>query len=112
MKQKYIAWEVAREFMVTAFIKIGIPKEDAEVCAEILLESDRRGINSHGVNRFKPIYIDRINAGILKPVTKIDVIRETATTAVLDGNDGMGMVISKKAMQMAIDKAKEFGKRV
>lgn len=107
--QKYISWEVARDFMVAAFIKIGVPAADATVCAEVLLESDRRGINSHGVNRFKPIYIDRINAGILKPLTKIEVIRETPTTAVLDGNDGMGMVISKKAMEMAIAKAKEFG---
>lgn len=109
MKKKYIAWDTAKNFMETAFVKIGLSAVDAATCAEVLLESDRRGINSHGVNRFKPIYIDRINAGILNPVTKIDIIRETATTAVLDGNDGMGMVISKIAMQMAIDKAKEFG---
>ena len=65
MTKKYIAWETAKTFMETAFEKIGLPKEDAVICSEILLESDRRGINSHGVNRFKPIYIDRINAGIL-----------------------------------------------
>ncbi len=109
MKQQHMSWKYAKEFMETAFIKIGLPKTDAETCTEILMESDRRGIDSHGVNRFKPIYIDRINAGILKPTTKIDVIRETKTTAVLDGNDGMGMVVSKKAMEMAIEKAKEYG---
>jgi LDH2 family malate/lactate/ureidoglycolate dehydrogenase len=95
--------------MVDAFVKIGVPVEDAKVCADVLMESDRRGIESHGVNRFKPIYIDRINAGIQNPVTKIDVLRETATTAVLDANDGMGMVVSKKAMEMAIEKAKKYG---
>ncbi|PAT01938.1 lactate dehydrogenase [Candidatus Izimaplasma bacterium ZiA1] len=104
-----VSWNEIEEFMVKVFMKVGLPEEDAYTCADILMESDRRGIESHGVNRFKPIYIDRINQGILNPVTKIDVIRETKTTAVIDGNNGMGMVISKKAMQMAIDKAKEYG---
>ncbi len=108
-ERKWVSWEFIEDFMVDAFVEIGVPKEDAKICADVLMESDRRGIESHGCNRFKPIYIDRINAGIQKPVTKIDVLRETATTAVLDANDGMGMVVSKKAMQMAIDKAKEYG---
>ncbi len=108
-KRVWVSWEFIEDFMVSAFSEIGIPIEDAKVCADVLMESDRRGIESHGCNRFKPIYIDRINAGIQKPITKIDVLRETATTAVLDANDGMGMVVSKKAMQMAIDKAKEYG---
>jgi len=108
-EKTWVSWEFIEEFMVDAFIKIGVPKQEALICADVLMESDRRGIESHGVNRFKPIYIDRINAGIQKPVTKIDILRETATTAVLDANDGMGMVVSEKAMQMAIDKAKEFG---
>jgi len=82
---------------------------DAYICADVLMESDRRGIESHGVNRFKPIYIDRIQAKIQKPVTKIDMLKETPTTAVLDANDGMGMVVSKKAMNLAIEKAKKFG---
>ncbi len=108
-ERKWVSWEFVEDFMVSAFQKIGVPLEDAKVCADVLMESDRRGIESHGCNRFKPIYIDRINAKIQKPVTKIDILRETATTAVLDANDGMGMVVSKKAMQMAIDKAKEYG---
>ncbi len=108
-ERQYVSFEVLEDFMVSAFTKIGLPLEDAKVCADILLESDKRGIESHGVNRFKPIYIDRINDGILNPITKIDVIKETPTTAVLDANDGMGMVVSKKAMQMAIDKAKKYG---
>ena len=74
-----------------------------------VLESDRRGIESHGCNRFKPIYIDRIKSGILNPVTKIDILKETPTTAVLDANDGMGMVASKKAMDMCIEKAHKYG---
>jgi LDH2 family malate/lactate/ureidoglycolate dehydrogenase len=105
----WVPFEKVQEIMVKAFMKLGVPEEDAYTCADVLIESDKRGIESHGVNRFKPIYVDRIMAGIQKPVTKIDLIKETKTTAVLDGNDGMGMVVSKVAMQMAIDKAKEYG---
>lgn len=105
----WVSWEFIEDFMVSAFKEIGVPEEDAKICADVLMESDRRGIESHGCNRFKAIYIDRINTGIQKPVTKIDVLRETATTAVLDANDGMGMVASHKAMSMAIEKAKKYG---
>ena len=87
----------------------GIPRKDAEICADILLESDKRGIESHGVNRFKPIYLDRIKAGIQKPVTEFEVIKDFAATAVVDGHDGMGQVVGYKAMTMAIEKAKKYG---
>lgn len=105
----YVSWELMNSFLIDAFVGYGVPREDAEICADVLLESDRRGIESHGCNRFKPIYIDRIVDGIQKPVTKIDVLKETETTAVLDANDGMGMVVSYRAMEMAIKKAKKYG---
>ena len=105
----FISWQLADDFMTAVFEKMGVPTEDAILCADVLLESDRRGIESHGCNRFKPIYIDRIKSGILNPVTKIDILKETPTTAVLDANDGMGMVASKKAMDMCIEKAHKYG---
>ena len=105
----FISWQLADDFMTAVFEKMGVPTEDARLCADVLLESDRRGIESHGCNRFKPLYIDRIKAGILNPVTKVDIIKETPTTAVLDANDGMGMVASKKAMDMCIEKAHKYG---
>ena len=105
----FISWQLADDFMTAVFEKMGVPTEDARLCADALLESDRRGIESHGCNRFKPIYIDRIKSGILNPVTKIDILKETPTTAVLDANDGMGMVASKKAMDMCIEKAHKYG---
>lgn len=104
-----VPWELMNKFLIDAFKGYGVPEADAAICADVLLESDRRGIESHGCNRFKPIYIDRIVAGIQNPVTKIDVLKETPTTAVLDANDGMGMVASYKAMEMALDKAKKYG---
>ena len=105
----FISWQLAVDFMSAVFEKMGVPTEDARLCADVLLESDRRGIESHGCNRFKPIYIDRIKSGILNPVTKIDILKETPTTAVLDANDGMGMVASKKSMDLCIEKAHKYG---
>ncbi|MDF2655027.1 MAG: mdh [Bacillota bacterium] len=105
----YMSWDLIGDFIASAFEKIGVPRDEAEICADVLMESDRRGIESHGCNRFKPIYIDRINAGIQKPVTEFEILRETPTTAVVDGHDGMGMVVGYKAMTMAIEKAKKYG---
>jgi LDH2 family malate/lactate/ureidoglycolate dehydrogenase len=105
----YVSWDLVGSFMVDAFKAAGIPEDDAKICADVLMESDRRGIESHGTNRFKPIYIDRINAGILNPVTDYEVLKETPTTLVADAHDGMGMVASHKAMTSVIEKAKECG---
>lgn len=107
--RNYVSWKVVGDFMTAALEKLGVPHEDALICADVLMESDRRGIESHGCNRFKPIYIDRIMDGIQKPVTEFEILKETPTTAVVDGHDGMGMVIGHRSMQMAIDKAKKYG---
>ncbi|MBP3480390.1 MAG: Ldh family oxidoreductase [Clostridia bacterium] len=108
-KNNVVDWKTVTNFVIDAFVGYGIPREDAEICADVLLESDKRGIESHGVNRFKPIYLDRIKDGIQNPVTNFEVVKETPTTAVVDGHDGMGQVIGYKSMRMAIDKAKEYG---
>ena len=105
----YVSWEMIGSFMVDAFKAVGVPEEDAKICADVLMESDRRGIESHGCNRFKPIYIDRINDGILNPVTEYEILKETPTTLVVDAHDGMGMVASYKAMKTIIEKAKTYG---
>lgn len=106
---RYVDWKTITGFVTDAFIGYGVPAGDAAVCADVLLESDKRGIESHGVNRFKPIYLDRIKAGIQKPVTQVEIVRETPTTAVVDGHDGMGQVIGRRCMELAIQKAKKYG---
>ena len=108
-KTQVVDWKTITNFVIDAFVGYGIPKKDAEICADVLLESDKRGIESHGVNRFKPVYLDRIKAGIQNAVTEIEILKETPTTAVIDGHHGMGQVIGHKAMSMAIAKAKEYG---
>ena len=100
--------ETLKNFMVEVFKRSGVPEEDAEICSEVLIASDLRGIESHGIGRLK-MYYDRIKAGIQEPVTRIEVIKDKAATAVWDGNNGMGQVISFRAMETAIEKAKQFG---
>ena len=108
-KSNIVDWTTITNFVIDSFVGYGIPRADAEICADVLLESDKRGIESHGCNRFKPVYLDRIKAGIQNPITNFEIIKETETTAVVDGNNGMGQVIGYKAMNMAIEKAKKYG---
>lgn len=104
-----VDFNTMEHFARDVFKALGVPPGDAETCAEVIIEADRRGIYSHGVNRLKKIYYDRIKAGLLSPVTRVEVLRETQTTAVLDGHNGMGMVIAKRSMETAIEKASRFG---
>ncbi len=105
----WIGFDTMERFMVDVFMGVGVPEEDAKVCADVLITSDKRGIDSHGIGRLKPIYYDRIKEGIQNPITRFEIVREGLTTAVIDGHDGMGHVIAKRAMSMAIEKAKNFG---
>ena len=105
----YVPWKLMNDFMIDVFKAYGVPEEDAKICADVLLESDRRGIESHGCNRFKPIYIDRIVKGTLLPKTQLEIVKETPTTIVMDAHDGMGMVAAHAMMEKLIRKAKECG---
>lgn len=99
---------VMHSFIKDVFLALGVPQDDAKTCADVLIASDLRGIESHGIGRLK-YYYDRIITGRHRVVTHVEVIRGGLTTAVLDGHHGMGMVIAKKAMQMALDKARTYG---
>ena len=105
----WVKIETLERFIVDVFENVGVPEGDAKTCAEVLIAADIQGIDSHGVSRLKPIYIDRIRAGQQSPITEFEVVKEGPTTAVIDGHRGMGMVIAKKAMDLAIEKAKKLG---
>jgi LDH2 family malate/lactate/ureidoglycolate dehydrogenase len=109
MAQKFISFTVIENFINKIMVKAGIPEVDAKVIGDVLLQADKFGIDSHGVNRLKNIYLDRIKDGILNPVTNIEIVRESPTTAVVDGHNGMGHVIAYKSMKLAIEKAGKFG---
>jgi len=102
-------FDEVEQFMRDGFKAIGVPAEEAAVCANVLIAADKRGVDSHGVGRFKPIYLDRIWAGTQLPKTNFEVVKDTPTTAVVDGHNGMGHYIAKRCMEMAIEKADKFG---
>jgi L-2-hydroxycarboxylate dehydrogenase (NAD+) len=107
-KITHIPVDAIRAFMVDVFTGLGTPPEEACICADVLIASDLRGIESHGVGRIK-YYYDRIRAGVQRTRTEIEVVKETETTALLDGHHGMGQVIAYRAMRLAIDKARRYG---
>jgi len=96
-------------FMKDVFVALDVPPGDAAICAEVLSFADRRGIRSHGINRMKPFYYDRIRAGLQVPDAEMEIVREGPGTAVVDGHFGMGHAIARRSMQLAIDKAREVG---
>lgn len=105
----WIPWGLARAFIHDSFVKLGVPDKDSDICTDVILESDRRGIESHGCNRFKPLYIDRIENGLQTPVTRLEILKETPTTIVADAHQGLGMVASYRIMERLIEKAKIIG---
>ena len=104
----YINADTLQNFMKDVFIGLGVPKEDAEIISDVLITSDLRGMDTHGIQRLK-MYYDRVKAGIYEVNTKIDIINDGPTTALWDGNCGMGHVIAYKAMKTAIKKARKYG---
>lgn len=97
-----------QNFINLSFQKLGVPENEAGICADILITSDLRGIQSHGIGRLK-MYIERIQRGLIEVKNESKIIKESPTTAVIDGNHGIGMVIGHQAMNLAISKAKVYG---
>jgi LDH2 family malate/lactate/ureidoglycolate dehydrogenase len=92
------------DWCAVAFRAAGMPETDARLTAESLVEADLRGVESHGVMRV-PIYIERLTRGVIEPVPAIRTVRQTRSTAVVDGGNGMGQVVGVFAMSVAIEKA-------
>ncbi|MGA1868581.1 MAG: Ldh family oxidoreductase [bacterium] len=104
----FLPVHTVKSFMKDVFIGLGVPDDDADICTDVLITSDLRGIDSHGIGRLK-MYYDRIREGVQQPVTTIKIVKETETTCVMDGHNGMGHVIGYRAMEAAITKAKKYG---
>jgi L-2-hydroxycarboxylate dehydrogenase (NAD+) len=104
----YVPVGALTRFMIDALVKMGVPRDDARIVAEILLAADLCGVRSHGIAHLK-MYHKRIKVRLQLPVTRWTIVRETPTTAVIDGGSGMGMVVGFNAMRIAIEKAREHG---
>ena len=94
------------DFCAGIFNRVGVTADEAAIIAECLVEADLRGVHSHGVVRFD-VYVKRLQAGAFNPKPNIGLVRETRTTAVMDGDNGMGQLVCRRAMELAIDKAAE-----
>ena len=95
-------------FTSAAFQRVGVPRPDADLVADTLVEADLRGVHSHGVMRL-PIYVRRVQAGIVPAEATVTVTREGPAFAQVDGHDGLGQVVSVRAMDIAIAKARAAG---
>lgn len=100
--------EALRKFTESVFIKIGCPAEDAKLAADVLIASDLRGIDSHGVARLSG-YIRLWEKKRINATPNITIVHETATTATVDGDSGLGLVVAPFAMKLAIEKAEKYG---
>ena len=100
--------ELLDKFCMEAFKKFGFTTDESRIIVDVLLMSDRFGIESHGMQRLVR-YHKGIESGMIKIDAKPEVVFETPITAVIDGHDGMGQLIGHKAMEMAIEKAKKCG---
>ncbi|HIE19215.1 TPA: Ldh family oxidoreductase, partial [Candidatus Bathyarchaeota archaeon] len=98
--------EMLRRLSEEIFVAYGAPAEEAKLVSEFLVKANLCGHDSHGVIRVIQ-YVKAIEDGILKPSVKIDIIKETRSSALLKGNWGFGQVIAKRAMELAIEKAKK-----
>jgi LDH2 family malate/lactate/ureidoglycolate dehydrogenase len=108
MEQQFFSYTALAGFVHQIFIKIGCSEADASLAAKVLLSADIRGVDSHGVARLSG-YVrlwetKRVNAN-----PSVHIIHETPSTAVVDGDSGLGLVVAPYAMQVAIDKAKNVG---
>ncbi len=95
-----------RHFCEQVFMKLGVPAKDAQVTTDVLVLADLRGIESHGVARL-PRYVSGIKQGFIKPRDQSRIIKETKTTALVDGGQSLGQVVGKRGMELAIKKAKD-----
>lgn len=97
-----------RKFTENIFLALGCPKKDAKLAADVLVSADLRGVDSHGVARLSG-YVRLYDHGRLNPNPQIKIIHESPSTAVIDGDKGLGLVVAPFAMQIAMKKAKKAG---
>ncbi|MBL3656555.1 Ldh family oxidoreductase [Fulvivirga sediminis] len=97
-----------REFTEAVFLKMGCSAEDAEKATDVLLKADLRGIDSHGVARLTG-YVRLWEAGRINPTPEVTIVHETPSTAVIDGDGGLGLIVAIKAMEIAMKKAEQVG---
>ena len=97
-----------KQILYKTFISLGLSDEDSNIAADVLNVADRRGIDTHGINRIVP-YINGIKDGKIDPKGKLTKISDSFATILFDANNSLGLVAATKAMEECIKRAKETG---
>ncbi len=112
MKEKFampiIRGDALRRAVADAFAAVGVPAREAEIVAEHLVEAELASVVSHGILRV-PSYIEAVRQGRVVPGAPLTVLRQTPSTAALDGNRGFGQVMARRAMETAVEIAERTG---
>ncbi|MGF1532720.1 MAG: Ldh family oxidoreductase [Bernardetiaceae bacterium] len=108
MDDQVFSWQTLQSFAEAVFGRIGCDAEAAALAAEVLLAADLRGVDSHGVARLSG-YVRLWEAGRINPTPNIQTVHQTPSTATIDGDKGLGLVVAPAAMQLAIQKAQAVG---
>jgi LDH2 family malate/lactate/ureidoglycolate dehydrogenase len=103
-----ISYSNLQSFTKQVFLNMGCSNEHAQTASEVLLSADLRGVDSHGVARLKG-YIRLWQSERVNPKPNIKIVHETPSTAVIDGDAGLGLVVAPFAMQVAMEKAEKVG---
>jgi L-2-hydroxycarboxylate dehydrogenase (NAD+) len=101
--------ESLKNFVRAILTKVEIDPADAAIVADVLVASDLRGIESHGVARLESYYVSRLRKGQIEAHPKVETVRETGTSLVVDAGNGLGHPVAKRTMQKVITKAQEHG---
>ena len=103
-----VSYQSLKKFTNAVFLEMKCPSKDAEKAADVLLAADLRGIDSHGIARLSS-YVRLWENGRIKSTPDIHVVHQTPSTAVVDGDSGLGLVVAPNAMALAMQKAEQAG---
>jgi len=103
-----VSFDRLQQFIASAFERLGLPADDASTIGALMAEADLQGSDGHGIIRLMP-YARRIRAGGVNVKPNITVVQERAGMALLNGDNGMGHLVMKRAAEMAAEKARVTG---
>ena len=108
-EQVYVEEEALRHTVTSIFEKVGLSRTDAMESADVLVTADLRGVESHGVSNMLRTYVQMYQEGKSNPNPNLKIVRESFTTATVDGDGGLGLMTAAHSMDIAIEKAEKYG---
>src|SRR6186997_3040535 len=94
-----------RRHVASIFERLGLTADDAATAADVLVQADLMGVDSHGVSNYiQLLYVPGLRGGSIQPRPRIEVVQETPISALIDGGGGLGLVVGTHAMKVAMAK--------